>query len=113
MERARLQVLDRPGGVVDDFQRPQGAAARFGQGLAGVGQAHPPPVALQELQADGLLEVADLLRHGGLGQVEVGRRPRDVLRLRDLDERPDLLQGEGRLAHRNILGWLMKKITNY
>ena len=113
MEGACLEVLHRQRRVVHDLDRAQRGPARLGERAAGVREPDPPPVALEELQAHGLLEVAQLLGDRRLGQEKGGGCAGDVLGLGDGDEGPNLLQGEGRLAHRDILVGLMQLITNY
>ena len=91
---------------------PQRRSAGLGHGSPGIGQPDPPPIALQELQADRVLEVAELLGDRRLGQVEGGRRARNVLVLGDRDKGAKLLDGECRSTHLDILVRLMKDITN-
>ena len=54
----------------DDMGMPQ-------QDLCGVGQAHPPAVRLDQLDARLPGERGELLRHGRRGQVQRARRGRD------------------------------------
>jgi len=86
--------------------------AGFGQRASRVREPDTPPVALQELQTDRLLEVPDLLGDRRLGQVEGGGGARNMLGFGHLDKGSNLLQSERRLAHGDILAWLMKNITN-
>ena len=58
------------------------------------------------------LQTLNLLRDRALGEVQRGRRSRNVLVLGHGEEGPHLLDGEGGLAHRNILVRLIRTIMN-
>ena len=109
VERTGLELLHRMGRVGHDLDCPQRSSAGLGHGSPGVGEPDPPPIALQ---ADRVLEVAELLGDRRLGQVEGGRRARNVLMLGDRDKGAKLLDGEGWSTHLDILVRLMKDITN-
>ena len=75
---------------------------------------HRAEVAAAQFQREGVnvRDVAELLGDRRLGQVEGGRRARNVLVLGDRDKGAKLLDGECRSTHLDILVRLMKDITN-
>jgi hypothetical protein len=76
-------------GPVDLGQRAPGA---FGEADSGGGRPHSLPGAFEQLDAELLLQRADLPCHGGLDQVQQLGRPRDAADLDDRHQRLELFE---------------------
>jgi hypothetical protein len=62
---------------------------------AGLGELDASAIAVQELDADGVLELQDLLRETGLGDVESFRRSPEMELFSHGDEVPELTEIHG------------------
>ena len=74
------------------LDRAQAAGGVLGEGAARLGGDHPPAGPDEEIGAQRVLELADLLGHGGLGDAQGLRRGREGAELERRAEAADLLQ---------------------
>ena len=87
------------GGGDPAFQRRQRLARAVQEGFAGRGQQHAPAGPLQQLDAERLLELADLRAEHLLGHVHATRRGGEARFLRHGDEVPEMPQLDVHGAH--------------
>ena len=83
------ELADAPGGVLD---RAEAAGGVAGERPAGLGGDDAAAGAHEEVGAERLLELADLLRDGGLGDAQLLGRRRERAELERRAEAADLLQ---------------------
>jgi hypothetical protein len=81
--------LDAAGGVLQRTQGPDGVP---GERLAGVCRSDPPTGADEQIRTERRLELANLLRDGGLGDPQMVGRGRERPELRGGTEAAELLQ---------------------
>src|SRR5262249_10327707 len=97
-EPAGLAARGAPGQVGGALRRGQGAARLAEEGDAGVGQAAPAVRAIEQADAELVLERADLLAERRLRHVQAGGRAREVQLLGDGDEVAEVAE-----LHRDVL----------
>jgi len=99
-EGADTHIPVLAGDVFDQLQLPRRRNAGYRHRSAGIRQPDAMSGALDQLNAQRAFKVLHLLGHGPLGQVSRGRCPRDAVGAGDREESPNLLETEGRTAHR-------------